>query len=258
MKTELNVAFIQTDLVWEQPQANRKQIETYFEQLASSTDVVFLPEMFSTGFTMRPELVAESMSGVTIQWMKQWSEKLQVAVAGSIAIEEEGKFYNRFVWVNVDGSIHHYDKRHRYTPAGEDLAYQAGETDGIIDFKGWKVCLRICYDLRFPVWSRNTSDYDLLVFVANWPAPRIHAWDTLLQARAIENMSFTLGVNRIGSDANDNIYLGHSAAYNPLGACLGTAENKSGLVQVTLNKNDQEAIRKQLNFLNDRDSFLLQ
>lgn len=258
MKTELNVALIQTDLLWEQPQANRKLIETYFEQLASNTDVVFLPEMFSTGFTMRPELVAESMSGVTIQWMKQWSKKLQVAVAGSIAIEEEGKFYNRFVWVNVDGSIHHYDKRHRYTPAGEDLAYQAGETDGIIDFKGWKVCLRICYDLRFPVWSRNTSDYDLLVFVANWPAPRIHAWDTLLQARAIENMSFTLGVNRIGSDANDNIYPGHSAAYDPLGACLGTAENKPGLTQVTLNKNDQEAIRTQLNFLNDRDSFLLQ
>ena len=258
MKTELNVALIQTDLLWEQPQANRKHIETYFEQLTSNTDVVFLPEMFSTGFTMRPELVAESMSGVTIQWMKQWSEKLQVAVAGSIAIEEEGKFYNRFVWVNVDGSIHHYDKRHRYTPAGEDLAYQAGETDGIIDFKGWKVCLRICYDLRFPVWSRNTSDYDLLVFVANWPAPRIHAWDTLLQARAIENMSFTLGVNRIGSDANDNIYPGHSAAYDPLGVCLGTAENKPGLTQVTLNKNDQEAIRTQLNFLNDRDSFLLQ
>ena len=258
MKTELNVALIQTDLLWERPQANRKQIETYFEQLASNTDVVFLPEMFSTGFTMRPELVAESMSGVTIQWMKQWSEKLQVAVAGSIAIEEEGKFYNRFVWVNVDGSIHHYDKRHRYTPAGEDLAYQAGETDGIIDFKGWKVCLRICYDLRFPVWSRNTLNYDLLVFVANWPAPRIHAWDTLLQARAIENMTFTLGVNRIGSDANDNIYPGHSAAYDPLGVCLGTAENKPGLTQVTLNKNDQEAIRTQLNFLNDRDSFLLQ
>ena len=258
MKTELNVALIQTDLLWEQPQANRKHIETYFEQLTSNTDVVFLPEMFSTGFTMRPELVAESMSGVTIQWMKQWSEKLQVAVAGSIAIEEEDQFYNRFVWVNADGSIHHYDKRHRYTPAGEDLAYQAGETDGIIDFKGWKVCLRICYDLRFPVWSRNTSDYDLLVFVANWPAPRIHAWDTLLQARAIENMTFTLGVNRIGSDANDNIYPGHSAAYDPLGACLGTAENKPGLTQVTLNKNDQEAIRTQLNFLNDRDSFLLQ
>ena len=192
MKTELNVALIQTDLVWEQSQANRKQIETYFEQLASNTDVVFLPEMFSTGFTMRPELVAEPMSGITVQWMKQWSEKLQVAIAGSIAIEEEGQFYNRFVWVNIDGSIHHYDKRHRYTPAGEDLAYLAGETDGIIDFKGWKVCLRICYDLRFPVWSRNTSGYDLLVFVANWPAPRIHAWDTLLQARAIENMSFTL------------------------------------------------------------------
>ena len=258
MKTALNVAFIQTDLLWEQPQANRKQIETYFEQLASNTDVVFLPEMFSTGFTMRPERVAEPMSGITIQWMKRWSEKLQVAVAGSIAIEEEWKFYNRFVWVNVDGSTHHYDKRHRYTPAGEHVAYQAGATDGIIDFKGWKVCLRICYDLRFPVWSRNTSAYDLLVFVANWPAPRIHAWDTLLQARAIENMSFTLGVNRIGSDANDNIYPGHSAAYDPLGACLGTAENKQGLTQVTLNKNDQEAIRTQLNFLNDRDSFLLQ
>lgn len=164
MKTELNVALIQTDLVWEQSQANRKQIETYFEQLASNTDVVFLPEMFSTGFTMRPELVAEPMSGITVQWMKQWSEKLQVAIAGSIAIEEEGQFYNRFVWVNIDGSIHHYDKRHRYTPAGEDLTYLAGETNGIIDFKGWKVCLRICYDLRFPVWSRNTSDASFLLY----------------------------------------------------------------------------------------------
>ena len=258
MKTDLNVVLIQSDLVWEDPKANRNQIEEYLGQVTSDADMVFLPEMFTTGFSMNPERLAEPMSGVTIQWMQQWSKKLNASIAGSIIIEEEGLYYNRLVWVNQEDNIQHYDKRHCFTLAGEDKAYQSGKSDGIITFKGWRICLRICYDLRFPVWSRNTSDYDLLVFVANWPAPRIHAWDTLLQARAIENMSFTLGVNRIGADAKDTIYPGHTAAYDALGACIGTAKSNPGLVQITLHKEDQEKVRQQLNFLNDRDSFLLQ
>lgn len=258
MKTELHVALIQMDLAWEQPQVNRKNIEDYLGEVVLGTDVIFLPEMFSTGFTMHPERVAESISGVTIQWMQQWAKKLNSAIAGSLVIEEEGQFYNRFVWVNIEGTIDYYDKRHRFTLAGEDQTYQSGQTNGIITFKGWNICLRICYDLRFPVWSRNTSNYDLLVFVANWPTPRIHAWDTLLQARAIENMSYTIGVNRIGTDANDNVYPGHSAVYDPFGTCMGTAKIKAEVVQITLNKREQEKIRSQFNFLNDRDSFLLQ
>ena len=258
MKNELNVALIQTNLVWEQPKVNREHIESFLKAVSKEADIVFLPEMFSSGFTMNPERVAESMLGTTVEWMKNWSIKLDAAVAGSLVIEEEGKFYNRFVWVNTDGSIHYYNKKHLFTLAGEHQVYQEGDLDGIIQFKGWNVCLRVCYDLRFPVWARNTKGYDLLVYVANWPAPRIHAWDTLLQARAIENMSYVVGVNRVGEDAKNNQYPGHSAVYDCLGATKGLAGKTEGITEITLNKKDQDIIRTQLNFLSDRDSFLLQ
>ncbi len=257
MGTKLNIAVIQIDLEWEQPLRNRKNIEMYLQTLQQGTDVVFLPEMFSTAFTMRPQNVAEPMNGDTIQWMLHWAKNTQFAIAGSCVIEEEGRFYNRFLWVNPDGQIHFYDKRHPFTLAGEHKVYETGQNSGIIQFKGWKICLRICYDLRFPVWSRNTEDYDVLVYVANWPSPRINAWDTLLQARAIENMSFTIGVNRVGIDTKENVYPGHSAVYDCLGAPLGFLKEKEGVIQVTLVKKDQDKIREKLNFLNDRDTFTL-
>lgn len=258
MKDEIKVALIQMDLAWERPHDNLILFDKHLEQLQSETDVVLLPEMFTSGFTMCPENVAEKMNGNTIQWMLLWAKKHNTAVAGSLIIEEEGLYYNRFVWINSDESIYFYDKRHTFTLAGEDRAYQAGKNDGILQFKGWKVCLRICYDLRFPVWSRNTMDYDLLVYVANWPSPRAHAWDTLLQARAIENMSYTLGVNRIGKDAKQNTYSGRSAVYDTLGATVVCATDKEGIFYATLNKSKQATKRSQLNFLNDRDSFTLQ
>tara|TARA_B100000768_G_C11228757_1_gene354062 strand:+ start:115 stop:891 length:777 start_codon:yes stop_codon:yes gene_type:complete len=257
MKNELNVALIQTNLVWEQPKVNREQIESYFKMVSKQADVVFLPEMFSSGFTMNPESISESMNGTTVDWMKKWSIKIDAAIAGSLAIKEDGKFYNRFIWVNTDGSIHYYNKKHLFTLAEEHRTYIEGDSNGIIEFKGWKVCLRVCYDLRFPVWSRNTEDYDLLVYVANWPSPRINAWDILLQARAIENMSYIVGVNRIGKDALKNNYPGHSAAYDFLGACIGAMGTGAGIVEVCLNSKDQEKTRKQLDFLKDQDSFLL-
>ena len=257
MEDEIKVALIQMDLAWERPQDNLKRFDNYLGQLQSETDVVFLPEMFTSAFTMNPENVAEPMNGNTIKWMLLWAKKHDTAIAGSLIIEDKRSYYNRFVWINSDGSKYFYDKRHTFTLAGEDRVYQAGKNDGILHFKGWKVCLRICYDLRFPVWSRNTMDYDLLVYVANWPSPRVHAWETLLQARAIENMSYTIGVNRTGKDAKQNTYPGRSAVYDSLGATVVCASDKEGIFYATLNKDKQVATRSELNFLNDRDSFTL-
>ncbi|MDA8640215.1 nitrilase family protein [Flavobacteriaceae bacterium] len=258
METKLNVALIQTDLVWEQPGENRKHIEFYLNKVSKRADVIFLPEMFTSGFTMNPKSVAESMSGTTITWMKNWSVKLGAAIAGSLVVEENGKFYNRFVWVNDDGSTHYYNKRHLFTLAGEDQVYEEGKDQCIFNFKGWNVCLRICYDLRFPVWSRNKNTYDLLVFVANWPAPRINAWDALLKARAIENMSYVIGVNRIGKDAKKNEYPGHSVVYDLLGHAAISPGEEGGVLETILDKKVQDEVRTTLNFLEDQDSFLLQ
>ncbi|MDB4643500.1 nitrilase family protein [Flavobacteriaceae bacterium] len=258
METKLNVALIQTDLVWEQPGENRKHIEFYLNKVSKRADVIFLPEMFTSGFTMNPKSVAESMSGTTITWMKNWSVKLGAAIAGSLVVEENGKFYNRFVWVNDDGSTHYYNKRHLFTLAGEDQVYEEGTDQSVFNFKGWNVCLRICYDLRFPVWSRNKNTYDLLVFVANWPAPRINAWDALLKARAIENMSYVIGVNRIGKDAKKNEYPGHSVVYDLLGHATISPGEEGGVLETILDKKVQDEVRTTLNFLEDQDSFLLQ
>lgn len=258
MEEKLNVALVQTNLEWEQPEHNRKKIEAYLHTIEAEVDVVFLPEMFTSAFTMTPHKIGESMSGETVQWMLHWAKTFKFAIAGSCVIKENELFYNRFLWVNPDRQIHFYDKRHPFTLAGEHKKYEAGQNSGIILFKGWKICLRICYDLRFPVWSRNIEDYDLLVYVANWPSPRINAWDTLLQARAIENMSFTIGVNRVGTDEKGNTYPGHSAIYDCLGAPLGFLKDEENILQVTLVKESQDDIRKKLNFLNDRDLFILQ
>lgn len=254
MQHTLRVAGIQTELNWEQPKVNRDR----FSQLMNDidADLVVLPEMFSTGFTMNPEAVAESMDGPTIDWMKACAQKYNFALVGSIVIEEAEQYYNRLVFVHPDGTIETYDKKHLFTLAGEDAAYQAGTEKLIVEYKRWKICPFICYDLRFPVWARNVEDYDLLLYVANWPAPRIHAWNTLLQARAIENMSYCIGVNRVGVDVNDYVYSGHSGAYDFLGEILHKTqpENEEVFV-VDLSKQSQEEARKRLNFLNDKGTF---
>lgn len=254
----LRVVLCQTDPFWQQAEKNRVALTSQIEAVGPTADVVVLPEMFTTGFSMAPSKLAEPMTGPTVQWMQALANQYNTVLAGSLIIVEEGFFYNRFVWVAPHASPAYYDKRHGFTLAGEHLKYKAGENDGLVTYRGWKICLRICYDLRFPVWCRNTQDYDLLLFVGNWPLPRMQAWDALLKARAIENMSYCCGVNIVGQDPKGNQYRGHSAAYDALGNCLTEplVETATAL-EVTLDFQAQQALRKQFRFLADRDSFEL-
>lgn len=256
MKQELNVTLVETDLDWEHPEQNREQFEDYIRCHHQATDLFVLPEMFTSGFTMNPEKVAEPMNGPTVQWMEQLSKNVKAAICGSLVIKEDERFVNRFIFVSPEGPLVQYDKKHTFTLAGEHKAYEAGTEKIIFEYKGWRICPMICYDLRFPVWSRNTEDYDLLIYVANWPKPRINAWDALLKARAIENMCYCIGVNRVGFDGNGHEYPGHSAVYDVLGNEVKLSGNK-GLKSGGLNHRSIEKYRSKLNFLGDRDSFHL-
>lgn len=256
MQNELKVAAIQAQLTWENSQANLDAFQEKINHLAPDIDIVVLPEMFSTGFTMNPNPVAEKMNGNTVQWMLKTATTKGIAILGSVVIEEENCFYNRAVFVHPDGKIERYDKRHSFSLAGEDEAYTSGKERLIINYKGWRIQPLICYDLRFPVWSRYNDDYDVLIYMANWPKPRIFAWDTLLKARAIENMSYCIGVNRVGEDANSYEYIGHTAAFDFLGTEIATTkEGKEDILICTLSKFELDSMRKKLNFLNDRDQF---
>jgi predicted amidohydrolase len=258
MVNELKIALIQSNLVWENPIQNRINFSKKIESITESVDIIILPEMFTSGFTMNATAVAETMTGETISWLLTSAKKYNCAIMGSLVILEDSTYYNRCVFVEPDGKISTYDKRHTFTLAGEHKVYKAGTEKIIIDFKGWRICPLVCYDLRFPVWARNTDNYDLLIYVANWPKPRINAWDALLKARAIENMSYCIGVNRVGLDANNYEYPGHSACYNVLGERVDNiTENKEDIQVVTLNKSDIEHYRNKLNFLNDKDNFNL-
>ena len=258
LNNNLQIAAIQFDIKWESKQENLKIIEKNLEKI-SNTDIVLLPEMFTTGFTMQAKKFSENMKGETIQWMKLWSKKLDSAISGSIIISDRVKIYNRFVFVTPEGQIFFYDKRHTFTLANENKYYTKGNNLGIFDYQGWKICLRICYDLRFPVWSRNKYNYDLLIYVANWPEKRIHAWDSLLKARAIENMCYCLGINRVGNDGNNKSYPGHTAFFNYLGdkvAC--SVEQKKNVIYFDFDKQEMISVRKKLKFLNDIDDFKFQ
>ncbi|MEM6516357.1 MAG: amidohydrolase [Bacteroidota bacterium] len=258
MPEKLNVALIQTELFWEDPKRNREHFERKILTIPEGTDLIILPEMFTSGFTMNAEKVAESMDGITVNWMKHLAKTKDAAIIGSIVISENEAFYNRLLFVLPNGQIRHYDKKHTFTLAGEHKAYSAGHSQALIEFRGWKILPLICYDLRFPVWARNTMDYDVLLYVANWPNKRISAWDTLLKARAIENMSYCIGVNRIGEDANGRYYPGHSAVYDVLGNKLDTIESNESIVEiVSIDKKEIDNTRKKLGFLNDRDNFIL-
>lgn len=258
MQNELQIGGIQADLFWENPEKNRAFFDQQIKSLSANTDVVVLPEMFTSGFTMNPEKVAEKMDGETIVWMQKLASEKQIAITGSLVIEENNKYYNRLVFVHPSGKIEIYDKRHSFTLAGEDKVYNSGKKLLIVKYKGWKICPLICYDLRFPVWARNTDNYDVSIYIANWPKTRIKAWETLLKARAIENMSYTIGVNRTGKDANDYEYSGNSLVIDSLGKELSALPNNEiGLVRATLVKSDQTTIREKFGFLNDRDSFTI-
>lgn len=259
MQEQLKVAFIQTDLVWEDAKANRKKFKEKFEELPDDIDLIILPEMYTTGFTMNAEAVAETMDGKTIDWMKTHAKRMNAAIVGSLIIKENNQFYNRMIFAFPDGYIATYDKRHTFSLAGEDKVFTAGKEKVIVELKGWKICPLICYDLRFPVWSRNIAEYDVVVYVANWPKPRITAWDALLKARAIENMSYAIGVNRVGLDDNQNEYSGHSAIYDVLGNAMNTIRpNKEQVEIVELDKKHITYYRNKLKFLNDKDSFTIE
>ncbi len=248
------VSLVQSSIVWENPHANRNIFRDLVIK-ADKADLFVLPEMFTSGFTMNPAPVAETMGGETLTWMKDLAAHKDAAICGSVVIKENGNFYNRFLFAEPNGDVHHYDKRHLFTLAGEHQQYTGGRDKVIVSFRGVSICLQVCYDLRFPVFARNTEDYDLLIYTANWPMVRIAAWDALLKARAIENMCYVAAVNRVGVDANGHQYVGHSQAIDFLGATIIEPFEYQGTLSFTINLEEMLSTRKRLGFLNDRDSF---
>lgn len=256
----LRVCLVQTDLVWEDPAGNCRHMEAILEAEAGANDLVVLPEMFSTGFTMEPKGLAEQESGPTVAWMLKMAAQLDTVLMGSLVIEEEGKYFNRHYAVGPEGILARYDKRHLFRMAGEDEAYTGGEKRLTFSLKGWRIAPQVCYDLRFPVWSRNQSDatgraaYDLLVYVANWPSVRVAHWKALLQARAIENQACVLGVNRTGEDGNGVPYSGDSMVLDHLGAVLDTAHMEARLLKATLDGEAMVKWRKKFPVWRDADA----
>jgi omega-amidase len=262
----LSATIIQTNLHWEDKAANLKMLEEKINSIKGKTEIVVLPEMFTTGFSMKPELLAETMEGETVQWMKRMATEKKIILTGSVIIEQEGNYFNRLIWMLPNGQYGVYDKRHRFAFAGEDDHYTAGTKRLIASVKGWKINLLVCYDLRFPVWARQSSlstggegrgeaEYDVLIYVANWPGKRIHAWKTLLQARAIENQCYVVGVNRVGNDANDIHYSGESMIVDPMGEVLYTKKEEEDIFTMALDKMHLQTVREKLPFLKDADSF---
>lgn len=271
----LTITTIQADLQWEDKTANLRRLEEKIDSIGAPTELVVLPEMFSTGFSMRPETLAETMEGPTVDWMRKTAARKKIILTGSIIIEEGGLYFNRLLWMLPNGQYGYYDKRHRFAYAGENDCYTAGQKRLIASVKGWRVQLLVCYDLRFPVWSRQNPaspsdtpaaapsealgkavlEYDLIIYVANWPERRSHAWKTLLQARAIENQAFVIGVNRVGDDGHKIYHSGDSLIVDPLGEILYQGAAKEEVFTITLQKEQLEAIRNRFPFWKDADHF---
>lgn len=261
--SSLSVTLIQPDLHWEDKAANLAMLEQKINSIGVRTEVVLLPEMFSTGFSMQPELLAETMDGGTVQWMKRVAAEKKIILTGSVIIEDNGHYYNRLIWMLPTGHYGVYDKRHRFAFAGEHHHYTAGSKRLVASVKGWKVCLQVCYDLRFPVWARQQSaaerpEYDLLVYVANWPERRSHAWKTLLQARAIENQCYVAGVNRVGNDGNGIYHSGDSMLIDPLGEILYHKNKEEDCATQVLDKGHLESVREKFPFWKDADRFMIE
>lgn len=251
----MKIALVQTSLTWENPMENRSHLVQKINGFIKEVDLIILPEMFSSGFTMNPKFVAETMQGETVSWLQHLAKAKNCAITGSLVIEENGNYFNRLVFVFPNGDIKTYDKRHLFTLAGEHQFYTAGVDKLVIEYKGFRICTLVCYDLRFPVFSRNVEQYDVLLYVANWPKPRINAWDILLKARAVENMCYSIGVNRIGSDGNNHEYVGHSQVVDFLGNYVLEPQEADSVFIVELDKAKLLETREKLAFLNDRDTF---
>jgi omega-amidase len=275
--SSLTITTIQPHLVWEDKTANLGHLEAQILALPDNPEVVILPEMFSTGFSMRPEVLAEPMDGATVAWMMQIAARRKIILTGSVIIEEGGQYFNRLIWMLPNGQYGYYDKRHRFAYAGENEHYTAGQKRLIASVKGWRILLQVCYDLRFPVWSRQAPpkpvndpetgpasaagpdlEYDLILYVANWPERRSLAWKTLLQARAIENQSFVVGVNRVGKDGNNIYHSGDSMIIGPLGEILYHGFGKEEVFTCTLQKDVLDEVRKKFPFWRDADHFSIE
>lgn len=280
--SHLTFTIIQTYLHWEDKAANLQMLEHKISSMQHATQIIVLPEMFNTGFSMKPEEFAEDMNGPTIQWMKRIAAEKKVIITGSVMMKETDEngqvlFYNRLIWMLPNGECGIYDKRHLFAYADEDKHYTAGTKRLIASVNGWKINLQVCYDLRFPVWARQTPqristsldtesksfdsaqdlapEYDVLIYVANWPEKRIHAWKTLLMARAIENQCYVIGVNRTGKDGNDFYYSGNSMVADAMGEVLYEKEHEEDVYTITLSKEKLQDIRTKLPFLKDADDF---
>lgn len=263
MKTPANlrISLIQSKLFWESRDENLSHLEGLIGALKGKTDVIVFPEMFTSGFSMDTSKGFDTMHGETMQWMKKNAHDLDAVLCGSIRMEEEGEYYNRFIWMNPDGSFEQYDKRHLFSFANEDDHFKQGEEKLIIDYKGWKIMPLVCYDLRFPVWSKNrlvdaVPEYDVLIYTANWPKVRNMPWKTLLLARALENQAYVAGVNRVGFDGNDIEYSGDSAIISPYGAYLTEAKaGEEDIIQADLDYSSLSGFRAKFPVLDDADEF---
>ena len=255
--SDLKITLIQTDLFWEDKESNLSMLEGKILSVREETDLIILPEMFSTGFSMNAASMAENMDGNSVRWMKDLTVKKNCVITGSLIIKEGNNYFNRLIWMRPDG-FEYYDKRHLFSYAGEEKIYSKGENKIIVTLKGWRILPLVCYDLRFPVWSRRNkkSDYDLLIYVANWPERRIHAWKQLLVARAIENQSYVAGVNRTGNDGNEINHSGESAIIDFKGENISKVNANDNFISTqTLSKDTLEIFRKQFAFFQDGDEF---
>jgi predicted amidohydrolase len=257
MTANLRVTMIQADLAWQDPATNRRNLAAHFRGLAGHTDLIVLPEMFTTGFSMAADSLAETMAGATVGWLREEAAAIGCAITGSLIVEENGRHYNRLVWATPDGNLAHYDKRHLFRMAREQEHYAAGRRRLVVELKGWRLCPLVCYDLRFPVWSRSRGDYDVLLYVANWPARRRAAWSALLRARAIENVCYVVGVNRVGKDGNGASYSGDSIALDFLGQVLGGDRDGEFVETVVLDRESLATFRRDFPVHLDADDFEL-
>ncbi|HEY3403027.1 MAG TPA: amidohydrolase [Ohtaekwangia sp.] len=262
---DLKITLIQSDIHWEDIDANLSMFEEKIWQNSGSTDVIVLPEMFTTGFTMSAHKHAELMNMRTFKWMRQMADQTGALILGSYIVSVHERYYNRLLWMEPGGNFKTYDKRHLFRMANEQKTYSPGESLLVASWKGWKICPLVCYDLRFPVWSRNKWDaaskklsYDVAIYVANWPVTRIDAWDTLLKARAIENLSYVVGVNRIGQDGQGIEYNGHSSVISPKGDIIYTNEGMEAVRTTELNANALHAFRDRFPAYVDADDFTIE
>ena len=251
----LKIALIQSSLSWEDKRANLSMFSQKISEVEPGQDIMVLPEMFSTGFSMKPELFAEPIDGQSVAWLREQAENANCVITGSIIIKEEDLYYNRLIWMRPDGSFEHYDKRHLFRYAKEHDHYVAGKERKIVKLNDWRINLNVCYDLRFPVWSRNRNDYDVLLNVANWPAKRSHPWKTLLRARAIENMCYVIGLNRVGDDGNGFFHSGDSAVIHPDGTAIEACSIREKTIHTTLSKEELISFRERFQFYKDADEF---